>query len=326
MVQLAHGQCAHQQVHVPGFHGFAAGGLIVLRWRHESDLRRVLTRGCLGGVFDEPHAQRTGHAHGFETRQRRRVRVDGLAQFLAGVANVRSVDEHGRNAGVDHGGLECADAGYLEVIHQIAGGEHRPAVTLFRRVHELHHDLGRGERHTIQFEVARLLHLPGRDGHMRNDGLLDVRLPDANDRDAVLRDACCIHQPHGDGARAHGRRQIAAVAAPVHESLVDGHLPVEIVHVVVRAGAGGKNDALGSGRRGAAHAVDVCGIRVRAADHALEQPVTCDTRHLRAGGQVLQAEERALAGAPAHINGGDTDLRYGGHGAWLRKRPESEPG
>ncbi|MCY1242948.1 hypothetical protein D9M72_559460 [compost metagenome] len=59
---------------------------------------------------------------------------------------------------------------------------------------------------------------------MGNDGLVDIRLPDAHGCHAVLRDAAGIDQPGTDGEGPHCRGQIAAVAAPVDKRLVDGYL------------------------------------------------------------------------------------------------------
>ncbi|MNF15208.1 hypothetical protein D3C80_2177140 [compost metagenome] len=55
------------------------------------------------------------------------------------------------------------------------------------------------------------------------------------------------------------------------------------------------------------------GVRVGTADHTHEQLVACFAGHLAALGQVLQAEEHALAGAATDIGGGNSDLGNVGH-------------
>ncbi|MDT4861584.1 hypothetical protein FQZ97_961950 [compost metagenome] len=149
---------------------------------------------------------------------------------------------------------------------------------------------------------------------MGDDGFLDIGLPDTHHAGAVLRNARRIDQAGVDGEGAGGGGQVAAVAAPVDEGLVDGDLAVEVVDVVLGLAALRQDHALAGAGGGAAHAVDVRRIRIGAADHAHEQLVAGFTRNLAALGQVLQAEEHALAGAAADVGGGDLHLGYVGHG------------
>jgi hypothetical protein len=115
------------------------------------------------------------------------VAVDRRLQLGAGVAEVGGVDEDGGDAGVDHRGLKRADAGHIQIVHHVAGGEHRAAfLAVVGRVDELQHDLGGREGHAVQLEIAGFLHLPGRHRHVGDDGLADVGLPDAHHRHAVL--------------------------------------------------------------------------------------------------------------------------------------------
>src|SRR5690606_4695468 len=86
-----------------------------------------------------------------------------------------------------------------------------------------------------------------------------------------------------------------------------------------------QDHALAGTGGGAAHAVDVRGIGIGAADHAHEQLVTGRARHLAALGQVLQAEEYALAGAATDVGGGDSDLCCVGHCLLLADRSPSPP-
>ncbi len=128
-----------------------------------------------------------------------------------------------------------------------------------------------------------------------------------------------------DGEGARGGRQVAAVAAPVHERLVDGHLSVKVVDIVVGHAGLGQDHALGGGRGGPAHAVDVGGVRVGAADDAQEELVAGCAGLLASGGQVLQAEENAFAGAATEVGGGDFDLGGVGHGASFNATVGSAP-
>ena len=121
-------------------------------------------------------------------------------------------------------------------------------------------------------------------------------------------------RPFADRERPDGRGEIAAVAAPVHERLVDRDLAEQVVDVVIRPRALRQDHRLAGARGGSAHAVDLLAVRVRAADHAQQQRITRRARHLRGLGQVLQAEEHALAGTAAHVGGGNADLRRGNRG------------
>ena len=67
---------------------------------------------------------------------------------------------------------------------------------------------------------------------VRDDALADVGLPDAHHRDAVARR---LDQALGHGERADGRGEVAAVARPVDERLVDRDLAEEVVDVAVVA-------------------------------------------------------------------------------------------
>ncbi|MNP62571.1 hypothetical protein D3C76_1578660 [compost metagenome] len=89
---------------------------------------------------------------------------------------------------------------------------------------------------------------------------------------------------NGEGTGGGG--EVAAVAAPVHEGLVDGDLAVEVVHVVIGLLAFGEDHALGGGGGGAAHAVHVGRVGIRAADHAHEQRIAGRAWHLAALGQI----------------------------------------
>ncbi len=194
---------------------------------------------------------------------------------------------------------------------EVAGREHCSdrTVLLRRRVDELEHDLRRREGHAVELEVTGLLDLSAGDRDVRDDGLSDVGLPDTHDAGPVLRNVRRVDEAGVDRERAGRRRQVAAVATPVDEGSVDRHLAVQVIDVVVRLQALRDDHALARAGRRAAHAVDVRCIGVRAADHAQEQPVTRLARHLAGLGEIMQAEEHALAGAATHVGGGNPDLR-----------------
>ncbi len=195
-------------------------------------------------------------------------------------------------------------------------GKHRAALlAVVGRIEEFQHDLRRREGHPVQLEVAGFLHLTIADRHMGDDGFLNIGLPDTHHTHAVFRDTRRVKQTGMNGKRTDTGRQVAAVAAPVDEGLVDGDLAVEVVDVVVRLAAARQDHALAGAGGGAAHAVDVRGIGVGAADHAHEQPVARLARHPAALRQVLQAEEHALAGPATHVGGWNLHLGYVGHGS-----------
>jgi hypothetical protein len=103
------------------------------------------------------------------------------SKLRAGIAD--GIDEDGRNADIDQGGLERADTRHFEVIHQIAGGEHgadTDTVAFIGGIKELQPHFGRRERHAIEFEVADFLHGAVGDGHVSNDRLADIGLPDTH--------------------------------------------------------------------------------------------------------------------------------------------------
>ncbi|MNN72405.1 hypothetical protein D3C81_1884380 [compost metagenome] len=92
---------------------------------------------------------------------------------------------------------------------------------------------------------------------MGDDGFLDIGLPDAHHAGTVLRNACRVHQPRVQGKSPGSGGEVAAVAAPVDEGLVDGDLTIEVVHIVIRLAAFRQDHAFAGAGSGAAHAVDV---------------------------------------------------------------------
>ncbi|MNF81655.1 hypothetical protein D3C84_639390 [compost metagenome] len=121
---------------------------------------------------------------------------------------------------------------------------------------------------------------------MGNDGFANVGLPDPHHAGAVVGDADRIHQSGVNGEGTGGGGEVAAVAAPVHEGLVDGDLAVEVVHVVIGLLALGEDHALAGGGGGAPHAVHVGRVGVRAADDAQEECIPSRSGLLAAFGQI----------------------------------------
>ncbi len=309
------------QVDRRGRDGLATGRHIVLSRCNERHLRRVLARRRVLQVLDQTHAQGAVGADLLEALQRSLVLVDRRLQLDTGVAEVGGVEEDGRDAGGDHGHLEAAHAGHVQCIDQIAGREHRARITVIGRIDEFQLDLGRREGHAIQLEIAGLLHFAIAHRHVGDDGLADVGLPDAYGAQAIARHPGRIDQPMGDRERTHRGAEVAAIAAPVDEGGIDRDLAVQVVHIVVRHRSGGDDHAFAGAGRCTAHAIGLLAIRIGRADHAHQQRIACGARHLRGLGQVLQAEEHALAGATAHVGGGNTELREEGHGSvsWMRR-------
>ncbi|MNE22258.1 hypothetical protein D3C80_1154590 [compost metagenome] len=143
---------------------------------------------------------------------------------------------------------------------------------------------------------------------MGDDGLADVLLPDAHGADAVVRNARGIDQTASDGEGADRSGQVAAVARPVDERLVDRHLTEQVVDIMIRLLAPGDDHGLGGTGSRTTHAVDLLAVRIGAADHAQQQLVTRRARHLAGLRQVLQTEEHTLAGAATDIGGRNLDL------------------
>ena len=232
------------------------------------------------------------------------------------MTDLLGIEKNRRDAGIDHRGLQHADAGNLQIIDHIAGRKHRAACTFFFgcRIHELELHFGGREGHAIELEVAGLLDRAIGDRHMRDDGLRDIGLPDADDGHAVLRHPARVDQPGGNRERADRRRQIAAVAAPVDKGRIDRHLAEEIVDIMVGSAAFGDDHRLAGAGGRATHAIGLLAIRIGAADHAQQERIASLARHLGGGRKVVQSKEHALAGTTTQIGGRDPDLCGMGHG------------
>ena len=127
VVQLAHRQRAHQQVDVAGRDApCRSTRRSPAGWRRTrpsacAGASRLLRRALIRPMRTAPCARIVSNiASAFG------VAVDRVLQLGAGVTDRVGVDEDGRDAGVDHRGLERADARHFEVVDQIAGREHRP--------------------------------------------------------------------------------------------------------------------------------------------------------------------------------------------------------
>ena len=83
---------------------------------------------------------------------------------------------------------------------------------------------GGGEGDAVKLEIAGFLHFAVGDRDMGDDGFADVFLPDAHGAGTVLRHFGGVNQAVGNGKRADGGGEVAAVAAPVYKRFVDGNL------------------------------------------------------------------------------------------------------
>ena len=136
-----------------------------------------------------------------------------------------------------------------------------------------------------------------------HDPLADVGLPDAHRRLAIRRS---VDHALADRERADGRGEVAAVARPVDHRPIDRDLAEQVVDVAVGPPGFRQDDDLAGARGGAAHAVGMLAVRIGAADHAQQQALALGG----IGRQVVLAEEHALAGAAAHVDGGDAELLH----------------
>jgi hypothetical protein len=305
-----------------GAYGFTAGGGIGRGRRHKGNLRRVLPRSGFADVLDQPHGHGAVGADRFKALEGIRVAIDGLLQLRARVAQVLGAQENRRNARVDHGGLEGAYAGHLEVIDQLPRGEE--GALAIGGIEEVHGDLGGGEGDSIELEIPRFLHGAIGHGHLVQEAFFNIRLPNAHFAGAVSGHPGWVHEPFGDGKGPHGRGQVAAVAGPVDEGGIDGHLAEEVVHIVPRAIALAYEHHLRGAGGGAAHAVRVLSVGVGAADHPKAQRVPGGPRHLGLGRKVGDIEEHALRGAPAQIGGADFLLRREGTHPWASRKSSAK--
>ena len=292
-----------------GLDGAAVGRRVAGRPGDEGELGRVLAPGRrLLRRRGVAHGDGAARAHGLDPGQQRLVAVDVALQLGALEAEACGIDEHRRIAGIDQGGLDPADAGNVEQVDMIAGreggaggGSGLGLGLVVGGIEELELDLGRRKGHAVELEVAQLLDLAAAHGHVADDLLADVGLPDANGGRAVGRGA---DQAHADRARADGGAEVAAIARPVDQRLVDGHLAEQVVDVAILALRFRQDDDLAGARGRAAHAVGMLAVAVGAADHAHQDAVAL----VSVRRQVLGEEEDPLAGAAAHVDGGNAEL------------------
>ena len=108
VVQFAHRQGPHQQIHVLRLDHLAARRHVLCRACNKGHFRGVLTLGSVVQMSNQTHAQRTVCPNGFEQRQCFRVAVDVVLQLRAGVTHITRIDENRRNARIDHGHIQRA--------------------------------------------------------------------------------------------------------------------------------------------------------------------------------------------------------------------------
>ena len=178
----------------------------------------------------------------------------------------------------------------------MTSGEHRATRAVFFGcgVHEFELHLRRWKGDTIELKIAGLLHHALGHEHMRDDGLLNIRLPDSNHCHAVVRYTVLVDQSIGDRERTNGRGKIATIATPVHELLVDGYLAKEVVDIVTRPGTLRQEYGLAGAGCRASHPIGLFGIRIGAADHPQQQLVARGTRHLCGDRQIADLEEHSI--------------------------------
>src|SRR5690606_30323570 len=235
--------------------------------------------------LDQAHFHGTVSADGFKHGQRFGVAVDVVLQLSAFVPDIFGVHENGGYAGVDHGGFQCAHTRYVQVVDQVTGGEH--GAFAIGGVHELDFHFRRRKGDAIQLKITGFLHFTVGDGYMGNDGFLDVGLPDPDHTGAVFRDAVFSDKATIDGKGTNGSGQIAAVATPVHEGLVDGHLAKQVVHVMVRLGRCRQDNRFTGTGGGIAQAVDLLLVEVRTADDSTQEFAAVFTGDLTGFWQAL---------------------------------------
>jgi len=311
VVQFAHREDARQQIDVGRSDGGAARGGIRGGRRHERNLGSALAFGAgVRHTFGQAHRDRAVCPNRFAACEQIGLDIDGARQLDAGQAERRSVHEYRGIAGIDQGDVDIAHAGNRQSIHGIASGQHRAAALRIVRtgIEKSQCDLGGRKRHAVEHEVAHLLHGAVAHRHLGDDFLADVGLPDAHRGHAVVRR---VDESAMDGKRAHCGRQIAAVPRPVDQRRGDRDLSEPVIDVAIRTRAFTHDDDLAGAGRGPAHAVDVLLIRIGAADQAQQRGIPAR----RIGGQIFGQKEHAFAGAPAHVIGGDSGLRWWvGHG------------
>ncbi len=181
----------------------------------------MLALQCFFRRADQAHAQRTRHANGFQLLQRHRVIIDIVAKLSALVANVCGVDEYSGNPRRHHRGRQRTDPRHVQLIDRIACGKQRRILTVIGRVEKFQHNLCGGKGHTVQLKIAAFLHLTIADRHAGNNGFADIGLPDTHLAVAAFRQSRRLNQPGVNGEGPRRRRQIAAIATPIHKGLVN---------------------------------------------------------------------------------------------------------
>ena len=122
-------------------------------------------------------------AGGAATAIQVQLALDGAKEI-----NIFSIQENCRNAGIDECRLKFANARHAERIHQIACREHRAAVfPVIGRVQKLNLHFRRRKGHAVQLKSAGFLHQAISHRHMRNNGFLNIGLPNTDCANAIFR-------------------------------------------------------------------------------------------------------------------------------------------
>ena len=180
-------------------------------------------------------------AYGFKALKRFAGAVDVVLQLTAREPQLCGIQEDRGDARINQGGIQPAHAGYLKGVDQVTGREHGAAFVV-GGVDKVHGDFSRGKGDTVQLKITGFLNLPLGDGDSVDDGFTDVRLPNSHFNNAIFGNALRGQHALRDRKGAHRGRQIAAVAAPVHKGLVNGHLTEEVIHIVSGPLAGAHDD------------------------------------------------------------------------------------
>ena len=127
--------------------------------------------------------------------------------------------------------------GTFQIVHQMTGRETRqppsPSSAGFKNSTTTS---AAGNVTAVQLKISGFLNLAIGHRHMGDNRLADIGLPDPDDRNAIMRNPGSLDQArYADGERTNRPRKIAAIAAPIHECLVDRDLPKQIIHIVIRA-------------------------------------------------------------------------------------------
>jgi hypothetical protein len=232
--------------------------------------------------------------------------VELRRRFRGGDTDPVCLDEHTGVGRVHHGCVHPAHPGDVEHVPRLARGQQLSGAGAARLAElEVHGGAATGDARYLEGAGAHEL---GRVGVVNDD----PRLVPVG-----------VHQRLVDREGSHGRGHIAAVAVVVHRRIPNRDLREGEIDVGLRMGGRTHDADLGKRRDAPAHAVQLTGIRVGAADGGEEDRVP----RRPIGRQVLLPEHDRFAGAAAHEHGRDLALSHAASRAALRPamRPNTAP-